>query len=134
MNKREILPKNNKLKGINKALRNNATAEEGILWHTFLKKITPRFHRQRNIGDYIVDFYCPNLRIVIEIDGSQHYTPEAIEYDKQRTEYLKNLGFIVLRFDNYDVKHRIIETCDTIYELCCERAEELGEQKPIVKE
>lgn len=61
------------------------------------------FHRQKPIGNYIVDFYCPSVELVIEIDGGQHYRPEGLESDVARDNYLRNLGLFVLRFSNRDV-------------------------------
>ena len=63
-------------------LRKNQTEEEGKLWNLYLKKISPRFTRQKIIGSYIVDFYCPKLKMIIEIDGEQHYLEENKEYEE----------------------------------------------------
>ena len=62
-----------------------------------------QFYRQKPIGDYIVDFFCPKAKLVIEIDGSQHLVGETIEYDRIRDDYLSSLGLRVLRFTNTDV-------------------------------
>ncbi len=69
-------------------LRKAPTEEENKLWHLYLKKIRPRFTRQKIIGSYIVDFYCYKLKLIIEIDGVQHYLEENIEYEKRREAYL----------------------------------------------
>lgn len=84
-----------------KQLRNNATRTEQALW-MFLRKsqIGRKFRRQAGIGPYIVDFYCPKLKLVIELDGPIHNLPENQEYDRVRTEYLNNLQIQVLRFTN----------------------------------
>ena len=62
-----------------------------------------KFYRQRATDNYIVDFYCSGARLVVELDGSQHYTPQAEQYDAERTARLEALGLRVLRFSNYDV-------------------------------
>ncbi len=62
-----------------------------------------QFYRQKPIGDYIVDFFCPRAKLVIEVDGSQHFSDEMTEYDRIRNEYLSSLGLRVLRFTNIDV-------------------------------
>ena len=77
----------------------------GILRNRKFKNLT--FKRQYPIGDYIVDFICKEKWLIIEIDGGQHNTPDAIEYDKIRTEYLKNRGFNVIRFWNNDIDNNI---------------------------
>lgn len=87
------------------ALRQNQTGAEAILWQNLRGK---RFHelkffRQFGIGEYIADFYCTEKRVVIELDGSQHYTDEGISYDKARTEFLNSLNIRVVRFSNIDV-------------------------------
>jgi very-short-patch-repair endonuclease len=89
------------LKEFRKDLRNNATDAEKELWQ-YLKgcRAGMKIRRQHSIGNYIVDFYCPEARLIIELDGEYHFTEEGIEYDKQRTAYLTSLGFRVIRFEN----------------------------------
>ena len=91
---------NPNLRDKSRNLRKNMTFEENKLWYQFLRSYEIRFLRQRVIGNYIVDFYCRKANLVIEIDGAQHYIHDSIEYDKERTEYLKNCGIEVLRFLN----------------------------------
>ncbi len=93
--------------------------------HLYLKKIRPRFIRQKIIGPYIVDFYCSKLKLVIEIDGVQHYFEENIEYEKRREEYLENAGYKLLRFYNSDINKELKNTETTIYYTCIERAKAL---------
>ena len=88
--------------------------EENKLWHLYLKKIRPRFTRQKIIGSYIVDFYCPKLKIVIEIDGVQHYLEENTDYEKRRETYLQNEGYKLLRFYNSDINKELKNTKTTI--------------------
>lgn len=107
-------------------LRKEPTEEENKLWHLYLKKIRPRFIRQKIIGSYIVDFCCPKLKLVIEIDGVQHYFEEKVEYEKRREAYLQSKGYKLLRFYNSDINKEIKNTETTIYSGCIERAKELG--------
>jgi very-short-patch-repair endonuclease len=122
MNNKKALPVNKKLKGFATNGRTNQTPEEKRVWYDYLSKVTPRFHRQRIIGNYIVDFYCPKLRVVIEIDGYQHFYEESREYDKKRTEYLECLGFVVLRFENTEVNKDFEQVKFEIKEFCEQRA------------
>lgn len=88
-------------KQFRKKLRKSATPQEVILWSRLRNsRLSCKFRRQHSIGKYIVDFYCPDKRLIIEIDGSQHIDSE---YDKERDKYLENLGFKVLRFWDNDV-------------------------------
>ena len=89
-------------------LRNNATAQEEKLWQ-FLRKsqLGYKFRRQQPIGNYIVDFLCPELRLIIEIDGGQHNETTNIEHDKKRSEFLKQEGFNIIRFWNNDIDKNI---------------------------
>ena len=107
-------------------MRKEQTPEEGKLWYLYLKRLKPRFVRQKIIGPYIVDFYCPKLKLIIEIDGEQHYLEKNIEYEKRREEFLQNKGYKLLRFYNSDINKKLKETEITIYYSCIERAEEMG--------
>ena len=109
-----------------RGMRKESTEEENKLWHLYLKKIKPRFVRQKIIGSYIVDFYCPKLKLIIEIDGVQHYLEENEMYEKRREEYLQGKGYKLLRFYNSDVNKNLSNTEETIYWSCVERVEELG--------
>jgi very-short-patch-repair endonuclease len=98
-----------KLKQPSRLLRNKSTEAEIMFWSKVrmrqLKNLI--FYRQKPLGGYIVDFYCPKAKLVIEIDGSQHFTKDAKEYDQVRDEFLKNMGLTVLRFTNLDVMENI---------------------------
>ena len=115
-----------------RGMRKEPTEEENKLWHLYLKKIKPRFVRQKIIGSYIVDFYCAKLKLVIEIDGVQHYLEENEMYEKRREEYLQSAGYKLLRFYNSDVNKNLSNTEETIYWNCIERAEELGLDVEVV--
>ena len=90
------------LKEIRKKLRNNATSAEAFLWKYLSKsKLQGRkFRRQQSIENFVVDFYCPFEKLIIELDGEYHNRPEAMEKDLKRDKRLEKLGFTVLRFEN----------------------------------
>ena len=110
----DFLDTNKKLNSSAKILRKNMTPEEKHLWYDFLRSYPVQFNRQKVIGNYIVDFYCKKANIVIEIDGAQHYENNAVEYDKERTEYLNNVGIEVVRFVNKDINRNFENTCKYI--------------------
>ena len=122
MDKRKPLPMNPELKKYATEMRKNMTYEEKKVWYQILKSREPKFHRQRIIGNYIVDFYCPKLKLIIEIDGYQHFYEESIEYDGKRTEYLEKIGFYILRFENTEV-NKDIENVRYIINNICESLE-----------
>ena len=90
------------------------TPEERHLWYDFLRQLPVTVHRQKVIGKYIVDFYIASKKIVIEVDGIQHLTPENLLYDHKRDEYLKNLGLTILRYPNERIKNHFIDVCEDI--------------------
>ena len=94
-----------------KNLRKNATPEEKHLWYDFLSKYEIRFQRQKAIDDFIADFYCHKAKLIIEIDGSQHYTAEGLEKDKFRTEILEGYDLKVIRFTNQHIHTCFNEVC-----------------------
>ncbi len=105
---------NSKLTGNAKALRKNMTKEERHLWYDFLKLLPITVNRQKVIGKYIVDFYIASSKIVIELDGSQHYEDSGIENDAKRDEFLNSLGVKVLRYSNLDINQRFKSVCQDI--------------------
>ena len=96
------------------ALRKSATKEERHLWYDFLKTYPVQFRRQYIIDNYIVDFYCYRAKLVIELDGSQHYEPEQIHYDRRRTDLLQAKGLKVLRFTNLEIQRQFPAVCEQI--------------------
>ena len=94
---------NTKLVTNARSLRKNMTKEERHLWYDFLCSYEIRFLRQKILGIYIADFYCPQAKLVIELDGSQHYEPMGIEKDTARTTYLEQYDITVLRIPNNEV-------------------------------
>ena len=96
-------------------LRCNMTKQERHLWYDFLKLLPQQFKRQKVIGRYIVDFYCAEKKLAIEIDGSQHYEEKNIIKDEERTEFLNSKGVTVLRYTNRDVDRNFSGVCEDIY-------------------
>ena len=105
---------NPKLTANAKNLRKNMTKEERHLWYDFLKKLPITVKRQKVIGNYIVDFYVASCKLVIEIDGSQHYEEKGIKDDAERDKYLNELGIKVIRYSNLDVNKRFESVCQDI--------------------
>ena len=93
-------------------LRKEMTEEERKLWYLFLKNHPKRILRQKIIESYIVDFYCPKKKLVIELDGNQHYTIDGIEYDKIRTNVLEAYNLNVIRFTNSEIRYKFKEVCE----------------------
>jgi len=94
-----------KLKDFSRELRAHMTDAEKSLWLKLRRKQLKgyQFYRQKIVGGYIVDFYCPGARLIVEVDGGQHYGPEEMAKDRARDERLRNLGFDVLRFSDREV-------------------------------
>ena len=88
---------------IAKILRKNMTKEEKHLWYDFLRTYPVRFSRQKVLGKYIADFYCAEAKLVIELDGSGHYTKEGKQYDEERTAFLEEYGLKVIRIPNTEI-------------------------------
>ena len=105
---------NTNLTSNSRELRNNMTKEEKHLWYDFLKSYPVRFNRQKVLGKYIADFYCYKAKLVIELDGSQHFEENGIIYDEQRTEYLNQYGLTVIRIANKMINQRFTEVCEYI--------------------
>ena len=95
-------------------LRKNMTRQERRLWYDFLSKHPARFRRQQPIGPYIVDFFCPSARLVIELDGGGHYEWAQYDYDRKRDFYLQRQNMRVLRFTNLDVDRNFSGVCTAI--------------------
>ena len=91
------------------------TKEERHLWYDFIKKLPITFNRQKVIGNYIADFYCASAKLIIEIDGSQHYSEEYISKDKERDKFFEENGFTVLRYSNYEINYQFNNVCEDIY-------------------
>ena len=97
-----------------RTLRKNMTKEERRLWYDFLKNYPNRFLRQKVIDNYIVDFYCHSARLIIELDGSQHYEEKGLLKDKIRTERIEQRNLTVIRIPNNEVKRNFEGVCQYI--------------------
>ena len=109
-----MLPYNRKMKPRAQEMRTNATLQENKLWYEFLREHPCPFTRQKTIDSYIVDFLCPSKKLVIEIDGSQHYTEDGMEYDQVRTDLLEGAGLHVMRFTNAEIDNSFNQVCNVI--------------------
>ncbi len=113
-----MIPYNKNLIEPAKKLRNHPTKAEKCLWQRLhLKHLGLKFYRQKPLGDYIVDFFCPKAHLVIEIDGGHHFSRVGKEYDSLRDEYMKSFELMVLRFSNSDVINKIDNVVEIINKI-----------------
>ena len=105
---------NRQLVPLAKQLRREMTKEERHLWYDFLRSYPVRFSRQKVLGKYIADFYSAEAKMVIELDGSQHYEPDNIQKDNERTEFLKGYGLKIIRIPNNEVAQNFRGVCEYI--------------------
>ena len=119
MSRQPILKYNPKLKARARKLRSQMTEAEVNLWQQLrMRQVAGvKFLRQRPIGNYIVDFYAPEAKLVIEVDGGQHYKEKGLEYDEKRDGFLKGCGLKVIRFSNLDVLRNIEGVVEKIIEV-----------------
>jgi len=112
---------NKNLKSFAQKLRKNATKQENRLWYEYLRSYPIQFKRQKIIMNYIADFYCAKAKLVIELDGSQHYSKEGFERDRARDEMLSSLNLEVLRFSNLDIDQNFEGICERINHVVLSR-------------
>ena len=124
------LPYQGKLIPRAKELRKGATKQENHLWYDFLRSYPVRFQRQKAIDHFIADFYCHVARLVVEVDGSQHYDEQGLARDKERTAILSEYGVEVLRFSNTEVENDFRRVCTVIDSAVQERMRVLAEELP----
>ena len=105
---------NPKLKPFAQKLRREMTKEERHLWYDFLKGLPVTVNRQKVIGPYIFDFYIASAKLVIELDGSQHFEVSGLESDRERDRCLSSLGLRVLRYSNLDISRNFDGVCEDI--------------------
>ena len=105
---------NHKLTAFAQKLRKEMTKEEKQLWYQYLRTYPVQFRRQVTCGQYILDFYCAKARLAVELDGSQHYEPDASEKDAERTAYLNGAGVYVLRIPNNAIWENLRGVCEQI--------------------
>ncbi len=121
-----MLKYNPKLKGNARHLRRNLTDSERVLWQRLRGKqlLDVQFYSQKPIGNYIVDFYAPKAKLVIEIDGSQHFEQPHAEKDRERDEYLARLGLVVLRFNSRQALKETEAVMEVVYRAVQDRIAE----------
>lgn len=104
-----------------KSMRHTATDAENLMWQILRAKrfMNLKFRRQHVIAPYILDFYCHEIGLVIELDGSQHGADDAIEYDAERTKFLEALGLTVVRYWNHDLLGRTDVVLENLWQVCC---------------
>ena len=108
------IPKDNTQLENARRLRREMTPNERKLWYLILRKYPVKIYKQRIIGKFVVDFYCACAKLVIEVDGSQHYEPQGMAYDAERSAFLSAMGLDVLRFSNRDIDRDFRGVCEQI--------------------
>ena len=116
---------NPKLKDRSRELRKNMTRHEKHLWYDFLKDYPIKWNRQRSIDRFIVDFFCFKAKLIVELDGSQHYMEDGIEYDTLRTDILEKYDLEVIRFSNIEIDRYFNDVCRAIDQKVKERISKL---------
>ena len=106
--------KNNKLLPRARELRKEMTPQERRLWYGFLRDYPVKVYKQRIIDSFIADFYCAAARLVIELDGAQHFSEEGLLRDRARTEIIERYGLKVMRFTNREVDTQFDDVCSTV--------------------
>ena len=128
-------PKHNKqLVPMAKRLRKEMTKEERHLWYDFLREYPVRFSRQKVLGKYIADFYSAQAKLVIELDGSQHYEDMNVEKDAQRTAFLEGYGLTILRIPNNEVSRNFRGVCEYIDAAVKQSIHRYPNPSPYVRE
>ena len=115
------IPKDNTKLETARKLRREMTPHERKLWYLFLQRYPVKIYKQRIIDRFIVDFYCASAKLVIEIDGSQHYEEQGMAYDGERTAILESYGLKVVRYSNREIDRHFREVCDQIDYIIRER-------------
>ena len=115
------IPKDNTKLETARRLRREMTPHERKLWYLFLRKYPVKIYKQRIISKFIVDFYCASAKLVIELDGSQHYEDQGRAYDAERTAVLKSFGLRVIRYSNRDIDRNFAAVCEQIDLIIKER-------------
>ncbi len=118
-------PLNRTLKERASSMRRQMTKEEFQLWYHFLRKYPVKFRRQAVMSPFICDFYCHAAKLIIELDGSQHYSDFGKSYDAWRTQKLEKRGCLVLRFSNRDIHDHFFIVCEMIDRIVQERKKEM---------
>ncbi|MBQ2201886.1 MAG: endonuclease domain-containing protein, partial [Clostridia bacterium] len=106
--------RNERLKPFSRKMRREMTKEERHLWYDFLKGLSVTVHRQKILGNYIADFYIASKKLVIELDGSQHYMDEGVRSDRDRDAWMRENGITVLRYTNLQINRELSAVCEDI--------------------
>lgn len=122
---------NKQLVPLARKLRREMTKEERHLWFEFLRDYPLRFTRQKILGKYIADFYCAQAKLVIEVDGSQHYEDENRQKDAERTAFLEAYGLRVIRFTNKDVNNNFRGVCQYIDAVVKQSTPLVGDEQSL---
>jgi len=112
---------NSQMKETARKLRKNMTGQEKRLWYDFLRDYPIKWYRQRSIDRFIVDFFSFRAKLIIEIDGSQHYTEDGLAYDKIRTDILEKYDLEVIRFSNIEIERHFAGVCQAVDQKVKER-------------
>ena len=115
--KQKTVNKNYRMLGTARTLRRTLTPQERKLWYLFLRNYPVKIYKQRIIESFIVDFYCAQARLVIELDGSQHYTESGKSYDAERSLILQQYGLRVLRFSNSEIDNHFESVCEQLHHV-----------------
>ena len=110
-----------------RGLRKEMTPQERRLWYDFLRRYPVKIYRQRVISGFIADFYCASAKLIIELDGGQHFTDGGLAYDAARTEVLEQLGIRVIRFTNHQIEKEFAAVCAEINRVIGARREPLSQ-------
>ena len=108
------IPKDNTKLEVARKLRQEMTPHERKLWYLFLRKYPVKIYKQRIIDKFVVDFYCASAKLVIEIDGSQHYEDQGLAYDAERTAILESYDLKVIRYSNREIDREFAAVCEQI--------------------
>ena len=119
------IPKDNSKLETARKLRRDMTPHERKLWYLFLRTYPVKIYKQRIIGKFIVDFYCASAKLVIEVDGSQHFEEFGREYDAMRTAFLESYGLRVVRYSNREIDREFRAVCEDIHRFIQERQDPL---------
>lgn len=120
------VPKNPAMTPRARELRKEMTPQERHLWYDFLSRYPVRFRRQRVIESFVADFYCSDALLVIELDGSRHYTEQGLAYDRERSAIFESYGILVLRFSNQEIDRNFEEVCHRIMNVTEQRLQQLS--------
>lgn len=122
---------NSKLISRARNMRKEMTPAEKHLWFNCLLNTPYKFRKQRPIGNFIVDFYCAELKLVIEVDGDSHFSEQGLAYDQERTQYIESMGMRVLRFTNDEVFYQTEAVREKIYGVALDPSVSLRETPPL---